>query len=148
METTQENSIAEVRSFDVFEGEGKLQIFARVFELGPDCLVILWGGTRPHVGAVGMAQVRPSLKDPAQLAATSSVYTFVGHKEDMPAKFISEELARKLGKNTVVAAGIHWDGLTDDEIKAITMLCQSIIKQIVNKCKTVFGENCSTVSVP
>lgn len=137
-----------VRSFDVSEGEGKLQVLAKVFELGPDCLVILWGGTRPHVGAVGMAQVRPSLRDPAQRAATSSVYTFLGHKEDVVAKFMSEELAKKLGRNTVVAAGIHWDGLTDAEIKAITVLCQSIMEQIVNQYTTIFGEGLSAVSVP
>jgi hypothetical protein len=127
-----------VRSFDLSEGEGKFQVRAKVFELGPDCLVILWGGTRPHVGAVGMAQVRASLKDPAQLSATSSVYTFVGHKEDVVAKYMSEELAKKLGRNTVVAAGIHWDGLTDAEIKIITKLCQSVLEKIPNQCNTVF----------
>lgn len=128
-----------VRSFDLSEGEGKFQVLAKVFELGPDCLVILWGGTRPHVGAVGMAQVRPSLRDPIQRAATSSVFTFVGHKEDTVAKMMSEELAKTLGRNTVVAAGIHWDGLTDDEIKVITALCQSIMEQITKKYKTIFG---------
>ena len=137
METTQEGMVSEVRSFRVTEGEGQFQVFASVYELGPDCLVILWGGTRPHIGAVGMAQVRPSLRDPAQLGATSSVYTFVGHKEDAVAKMMSEELAKRLGRNTVVAAGIHWDGLTDADIKSITMLCQSIMKQIVETFKTV-----------
>lgn len=128
-----------VRSFDVSEGEGKFQVLAKIFEIGPDCLVILWGGTRPHVGAVGMAQVRPSLRDPIQRAATSSVFTFVGHKEDMLAKIMSEELAKRLERNTVVVAGIHWDGLTDDEIKVITALCQSIMEQIAKKYKTFFG---------
>jgi hypothetical protein len=127
-----------VRSFDLSEGEGKFQVFAKVFELGPNCLVIVWGGTIPHVGAVGMAQVRPSLRDPAQLAATSSVFTFVGHKEDVIAKFMSEELAKKLGRNTVVAAGIHWDNLTDADIKTIMTLGQLIMDKIVKQYKLVF----------
>jgi len=139
MPTAQTGTASEVRFFDVSEGEGKFQVFAKVFELGPDCLVILWGGTRPHVGAVGMAQVRASLRDPAQLAATSSVFTFVGHKEDTVAKLMSEELARRLGRNTVVAAGIHWDGLIDEDIQTITMLCQAIKEQIIVKYKTFFG---------
>ena len=134
-----EHTAAEVLSFDVTEGEEKFQVMAKVFELGPDCLVILWGGTRPHVGAVGMAQVRASLRDPAQLAATSSVFTFVGHKEDLVAKMMSEELARRLGRNTVVAAGIHWDDLNDNEIKTITVLCQALKEQIIAKYKTFFG---------
>lgn len=127
-----------VRSFDVAEEEGKFEVFARVFELGPDCLVIFWGGTRPHIGAVGMAQVRPSLRDPNKRAASSSVFTFVGHKEDMVAKMMSEELAKRLGRNTIVAAGIHWDNLTDDEIRIITTLSQSILEDIVKKFNTVF----------
>lgn len=127
------------RFFDVSEGDGRFEVFAKVFELGPDCLVILWGGTRPHVGAVGLAQARPSLRDPTQRAATSSVFTFVGHKEDMVAKMMSEELAKRLGKNVVVSAGIHWDNLTDPEIKTITKLCQSILDDIIAKFNTHFS---------
>lgn len=126
-----------VRSFDVSEGEGRFEVLAKVFELGPDCLVILWGGTRPHVGAVGMAQVRPSLRDPNKSAASSSVFTFVGHKEDMVAKMMSEELAKRLGRNTVVVAGIHWDNLSDAEIKIITRLSQTILEDIVKKFNSV-----------
>lgn len=126
-----------VRSFDVSEGEGRFEVLAKVFELGPDCLVILWGGTRPHVGAVGMAQVRPSLRDPNKSAASSSVFTFVGHKEDMVAKMMSEELAKRLGRNTVVMAGIHWDNLSDAEIKIITRLSQTILEDIVKKFNSV-----------
>lgn len=138
MATAHAETALTVRSFDISEGEGKFQVLAKIFELGPDCLIILWGGTRPHVGAVGMAQVRPSLRDPMQLAATSSVFTFVGHKEDAVAKMLSEELSKRLGRNTVVTAGIHWDGLTDTDIKAITVLCQSIMEQIAEKYSVNF----------
>jgi hypothetical protein len=67
------------------------------------------------------------------------VFTFVGHKEDTVAKLMSEELARRLGRNTVIAAGIHWDGLIDEDIQTITMLCQAIKEQIIVKYKTFFG---------
>ena len=118
-------------SFDVSESSGELSVRARVVALGPDCLVTVWGGTRPHVGAVGLAQFRPSLRDPQESAATSSVFTFVGHKEDVLAKSMSEELARRLERNTVVVAGMHWDGLTDDDINTITALCGRIVEGIV-----------------
>jgi hypothetical protein len=127
-----------VRFFDVSESEGRFKVLARVFEIGPDCLVILWGGTRPHIGAVGLAQVRPSLRDSNKRAASSSVFTFVGHKEDMVAKMMSEEIAKRLGRNTVVSAGIHWDNLTDVEIETITKLSRSVLEDIVNKFDTVF----------
>jgi hypothetical protein len=66
------------------------------------------------------------------------VFTFVGHKEDMVAKMMSEEIAKRLGRNTVVSAGIHWDNLTDVEIKTITKLSRSVLEDIVNKFDTVF----------
>lgn len=142
MTTTHEKApSSEVRFFDVSKGEGGFEVLAKVFELGPDCLVILWGGTRPHIGAVGMAQVRASLRDPTQRAATSSVFTFVGHKEDMVAKMMSEELAKRLGKNVVVSAGIHWDNLADPEIKTITNLCQLVLDDIITMFNTHFTES-------
>jgi hypothetical protein len=122
-----------VRSFNISEKRDSLEIFAEVYELGSDCLVILWGGTIPHIGAVGIAQVRPSLRDPEKVAATSSVFTFVGHKEDVVAKAMSEELARRLARNTVVVAGIHWDALTDENIKHIIAICQRLMERIVEK---------------
>lgn len=139
MQPVQGQTSPSVRSFEVVEGEGQFQVFAQVFEMGPDCLVIVWGGTRPHVGAVGMAQVRASLRDPKKSAATSSVFTFVGHKEDGVAKTMSEELARRLERNTIVAAGIHWDNLTDQDIKVITRLCQKLIDGITEKFKALIG---------
>jgi gallate decarboxylase subunit D len=121
----------EVSSFDVSESGGEFRVMARVLALGPDCLVTVWGGTRPHVGAVGMAQFRPSLKDPQEPAATSSVFTFAGHKEDMLAKSMSEELATRLQRNTVVVAGMHWDGLTDSDIDIVNALCRRLVDGIV-----------------
>jgi hypothetical protein len=85
-----------------------------------------------------MAQARPSLRDPNKSAASSSVFTFVGHKEDMVAKMMCEELAKRLGRNTVVVAGIHWDNLTDAEIKIITGLSQLILEDIAEKFNSVF----------
>jgi hypothetical protein len=108
-------------------------IIAVVYEFDADCLVILYGGTRPHIGAVGMGQVRQSLKDIEQTAATSSVFTYVGHKEDVVAKLSSEELTRRLGRNTVVVAGMHWNDLSEEGIKSIRSACQTLIDRIVRE---------------
>lgn len=117
--------------WNVSASGGKFEISAEVLEMGDDCLVAVWGGTRPHIGAVGMAQVRPSLRDPNKSSATSSVFTFVGHKEDIVAKMLAEELSRRLRRNTVVAAGIHWDNLSEDDIAVISGLCQTILEKIL-----------------
>jgi gallate decarboxylase subunit D len=120
--------------FHNFSGvKGRFEVVALVYELDIDCLVILYGGTRPHIGAVGLGQVRPSLKDPEAISATSSVFTYVGHKEDVVAKAVSEELTRRLGRNTVVVAGIHWDGLTEEDIGTIRDVCRTLTDEIVNE---------------
>ena len=110
-----------------------LEAFVR--EIGQDLLVVLWGGTRPHVGAIGMAQPRPSLKDPKIISATSSVFTFSGHKEDVVAKAMSEELARKLNRKVVVVAGMHWEGLEDGGIEEVIATCQGLKESILKRVR-------------
>jgi hypothetical protein len=124
-----------VKSVTVSVRKGKFKVNAAVHEMGPDILVALWGGTYPHVGAIGMAQVRQSLKSAEETSATSSVFTFLGHKEDLLAKPIAEEITRRLARNSVVVAGIHWDNLTDDEIETVQQLCRQLTERIIRKCK-------------
>ena len=108
----------ELKGFTVSEQRGRFVLFARVDTLGPDLLVTLWGGTA-HIGALGMAVPRASLRDPAERSATSSVFTFPGHKEDVTVKLVSEALSGRLNRNVVVVAGIHWDGLQPDDIRQL-----------------------------
>ena len=122
-----------VKSFAVSVKQGRFKINAAVYKMGPDILTAVWGGTRPHIGAIGMAQTRQSLRDEDETSATGSVFTFLGHKEDLVAKPLAEELSRKLARNSVVIAGIHWDSLTDDEIRTVAGLCRKLTAKIIKK---------------
>jgi hypothetical protein len=51
----------------------------------------------------------------------------------MVAKSMSEELARKIGGNTVVVAGIHWDDLTAADIKTITAIGKTLTEKIIKE---------------
>ncbi len=113
--------------------KGRFQIQGAVQEIGQDLLVSLWGGTRPHIGAVGVAVPRPSLKNPRKWSATSSNFTFVGHKEDTIVKKISETLSGRLRKNVVVTAGLHWDGMGFREIETIQRLAGNLAREILKK---------------
>lgn len=92
---------------------------ASVRRIGGDWLVAIWGGERPHIGAVGMAQPRPSLKNSDQRSATASVFCYVGHKEDEVVKAVSETLAAHLDARVVVTAGLHWDQLSAEGIAQV-----------------------------
>ena len=122
-----------MKRFLVEISKGRFTIHGFVQEVGQDLLVSIWGGTRPHIGAMGIAIPRPSLKNQKKWSATSSSFTFVGHKEDTLAKKISEKLAARLRRNVVVTAGIHWDGITSNEIKTIQNLTQRLSDQILKK---------------
>jgi hypothetical protein len=112
---------------------GRFKIYGVVHEVGTDILVSIWGGTRPHIGAVGVAIPRRSLKNPKKWSATSSNFTFIGHKEDIIVKKMSEKLAARLRRNVVVTAGVHWDGITSREIKTIQNLTQRLLDQILKR---------------
>jgi gallate decarboxylase subunit D len=100
--------------------------------VGNDILVVLTGGTA-HIGAVAMAEARPSLMDPQKAGATSSVYTYIGHKEDLIAKTMAEKVAKNLSRKVVVVAGIHWDHLKNDEIESIVNMCPEIAEDVIRK---------------
>jgi hypothetical protein len=122
-----------VKRFFVEISKGQFKIHGSVQEVGQDILVSIWGGTRPHIGAVGIAIPRPSLKNQKKWSATSSTFTFVGHKEDTLVKKISEKLAARLRRNVVVTAGLHWDGVSSNEIKTIQNLTQTLSDRIVKR---------------
>jgi hypothetical protein len=122
-----------MKRFFVEASRGRFRIQGFVQEVGQDLLISIWGGTRSHIGAVGIAIPRPSLKNPRKWSATSSIFTFIGHKEDTLVKTISERLAARLRRNVVVTAGIHWDGITSNEIKAVQNLTQKLSDLILKK---------------
>jgi gallate decarboxylase subunit D len=122
-----------MNQFAIDVSKGRLRVYARVQKVGEDILVSLWGGTRPHIGAVGIAVPRPSLENPKRWSATSSTLTFLGHKEDMLVKKISEKLASRLKRNVVMTAGIHWDTITPQEIKTVGTLVDKLSDQITKK---------------
>ncbi|HSB05537.1 MAG TPA: hypothetical protein VLK23_10100 [Thermodesulfobacteriota bacterium] len=124
-----------MKRFKVEISKGPFRIHGHIQELGQDLLVSIWGGTKPHIGAVGVAIPRPSLRGPRKWSATSSNFTFVGHKEDILVKKISERLASQLKTNVVVIAGIHWDDISNKEIKVIENLTEKLQNQILRRLR-------------
>ena len=116
--------------FDLSSEAGRYQIHATAMLIGEDLLVAIWGGTKPHIGAVAVALPRPSIADPQITSSTSSVFTLLGHKEDEVVKMVSERLSARLGKNVVVTAGIHWDDLPEEAIKEIVHNCRKLADEI------------------
>ena len=122
-----------MRRFQLRQKEGRFQIDGLVQEIGKDILLSIWGGTRPHIGAIGIAVPRPSLMKGGKWSATSSNFTFGGHKEDLLAKRISERIASTTRRNVVVTVGIHWDHLSLPAIQKIEELTQNLSAEVIRR---------------
>lgn len=112
-----------------------LPLDASVTRIGRDLLIAVYGGTQPHIGAVGIAHPRPGLKNPETISATSSVYTVTGHKEDTVVKMMAEKIASSLNQMVVVTAGIHWDNLDAEGIKQVMVSCKKLTETIISKAR-------------
>lgn len=126
--------------FTINTNEGEYDLSAGVRLIGDDILVAIWGGEKPHIGAVAAAQSRPSLKDPTAISATASVFCYLGHKEDDLVKKAAEALAAALGNNVVVTAGIHWDNLSQEGIRKIRLNGDAIVELVLRRIRTEKGE--------
>ena len=105
--------------FTIHTNEDEYNLSAHVRLIGDDLLVAIWGGEKPHIGAVAAAQSSPSLKDPKVMSTTASVLCYSGHKEDELAKSAAKKLAAALDTKVVVTAGIHWDNLSAEGIQRV-----------------------------
>ncbi|MEJ2100132.1 MAG: hypothetical protein P8X68_09155 [Desulfobacterales bacterium] len=118
---------------------GAYDLTANVRRIGEDLLVAIWGGEKPHIGAVAVAQPRASLKDPDVNSATASVICYVGHKEDELAKASAEIIAAALNTRVVVTAGIHWDNLDQNGIETVLKNSKTIVEMVLEKCVAKFA---------
>ena len=124
--------------FTIHTNAGSYDLSTNVRLIGQDVLVAIWGGEKPHIGAVAVAQPRPSLKDPDVTSASASVICLVGHKEDELAKAAAEILAATLNTQVVVTAGIHWDNLDLQGIQQIIQNSEVLVDMILEKCLAEF----------
>ena len=120
--------------FTVHTEEDAYNLSASVRLIGADVLVAIWGGEKPHIGAVAVAQPRPSLRDPELTSSSASVICLVGHKEDELVKATAEILAATLKTQVVVTAGIHWDNLSPEAIEQIIRHSEILVDKIMARC--------------
>ena len=119
--------------FFVGTNQGDFDLEAHVMAIGQDLLVAIWGGEKPHIGAVSIAQPRPSLRDPKSTSATASVICLLGHKEDELAKAFSEVLSAVLNTQVVVTAGVHWDNIDEQGIKRVLQNSEILLDLILER---------------
>jgi hypothetical protein len=114
------------------EGDMPYQVVISAVPIGDDLVVLVWGGEKPHVGAVAVGVPRPSLENSEITSATTSVYALVGHKEDDLARMMAQKIASTLKRNVILTAGIHVDNISADGIKVIETNCRKVLESLIS----------------
>jgi hypothetical protein len=96
-------------------GKDRLNITITITEVGSDIFVMMNGGNR-HIGAIAMA-FPDNRGRPEVLSLVAK-----GHRDDIPARLMAEEIVAGTGKRTAVMCGIHFDDITSDEIESVMSL--------------------------
>lgn len=95
-------------------------------EVGRDMLIIIKGG-EAHIGAVSTAY--PVRKDPFLVKVeTTSV---PGHKEHLLSEKFARHCTEQLHRSVTVVMGIHFDGLSMDEINTIVTITESMVESFL-----------------
>jgi hypothetical protein len=119
MESNQNVMNKSCKEFFVQTETGSFDLEASVRIIGKDILIAVWGGDKPHIGAVSAGQSQVSIVNPEKYNATTSVICFPGHMEDHLVKPIAQKIALSTKSNVVVTAGAHWDNIDKDGIKKV-----------------------------
>ena len=107
-----------------------LRLRLRCLALGRDfCLVL--GGGQEHIGAVALAQPRPSLEKPERVSATASVLALPGHQEDLLARELALKAASALDAPVCVLCGIHLDRAAPDTINSLVQAAHQLVEDFL-----------------
>ena len=105
----------------------------RWLRMGEDLCLTLSGGEVEHIGAVAIAQPRPSLADPTRTSATASVITLSGHKEDMLVRELSLKVAETLNIAVCVICGIHVRHPTPDMLEELLSASRGLVDALLSE---------------
>lgn len=127
--------------FTIQTQEGEYDLAAHTRMIGDDILVAIWGGEKPHIGAVAAAESRPSTQDPSVISSTASVFCYLMHKEDEIVKVVAKRLSATFNTKVVVTAGIHWDDLTEEGIKKINRNIEILVMAAQERIQSELGKD-------
>lgn len=94
------------------------RITLRVLRQGGDRIVAVSGGDAPHIGAVAVAADGMLLSRERE-----------GHREGELAAEIAERASERLGCCVCATCGIHYDGITREEISAVIGIVRDLTER-------------------
>jgi len=117
----------------VFEaGEGRCRVFLEA-ALTPDGVSVnLFGGERPHIGAVALCFPWPLACNPAKTDITSAVLPVPGHKDGELAGELAKKIARACRLPVAMVAGLHIDHALPHEIERLVEASHRAAEELID----------------
>ena len=107
-------------------------VHASVQLLGTDVLIAVWGGTRPHIGALAVSTPHPERAPEEGRSSTVLQFSFPGHRDDVVACRVAEHIASALQRTVTVSAGFHVPDITPAGIEAVLANTDLLIEKIIS----------------
>jgi hypothetical protein len=112
-------------------GSGRTRVFADVYEMGADRLVLV-GGEGPHIGAASLAErVAGEATTVRAVVARVRERPERWHKERELTDRVARRLTEATGRLTLAVSGIHLDRITPEEIDAIRANVVELTERLV-----------------
>jgi hypothetical protein len=99
---------------------GRLTMHLEARQIGMDWNILVYGGDRPHIGAVALASSESS-------DGTCQLISIANHREGDIAQRIAIAIANHFQSTACVSCGIHLDNITLDEIQLVQSISENFI---------------------
>lgn len=111
-------------------GDGRYLLNASVARVGADLTVTIYGGERPHVGAVAVAYTGADNEVALKLVEVGS------HREGAVVEPAALRLARALNCTVIVSAGMHWDQIDRHGIDTVLENAHLLVEEVLRSLQT------------
>lgn len=136
-----------VKQFCCGEGPHKLEAVVVLTPKGVSATVCT--AEHAHVGACAQSIPRPSLADSAKPSSTTNILCVPAHKDDYPARLLSERLAAEFGMPANVVAGLHIDNATPADLKKLMQVTGALADDVcdwVRRARRAAWDNVENVN--
>ena len=114
-----------VDRYKLTRGEGRIRVSLRAQEMGENLVVCIFN-ENAHIGAVAVGEY-----DHKEERASTSVITRLGHKDDVIAQKAAYLISRHIKGPSCVIAGVHLNGITEEEIQKLLENTDSLVEDFV-----------------
>ena len=128
------------RLYEASGNRGRVSVEIKAVIMGGGVVITLAGGDLLHVGAVALAEPRPSRIDRKQTSSSVSVLVRLGHKEDELARRLAGVVAASLNLPVVLSAGIHIDHATAKDIRDAELLAGALAMDSIPKMRSLLDD--------